>query len=73
MATTKRRINITLPSAEELALEALARRDQVPTATKASELLRRALELEEDAVLDALASARDTKRATYVSHKAAWR
>ena len=73
MATTKRRINITLPPLEEGALTALAKRDRVPAATKASELLRHALELEEDAVLDALVSTRDTKGAKFVSHKVAWK
>jgi len=56
----------------EEAISALAKRDQVPEATKAGELLRLALEIEEDRVLDALATQRDKKGVKFVSHKEAW-
>lgn len=56
----------------ELAIEKLARRDNVPDATKAADLIHLALEIEEDEVLDAVAQARDTKNAKFVSHKKAW-
>jgi hypothetical protein len=73
MATVKKRINISVSKDVEKALEQLARRDQVPQATKAESLLRLALEIEEDQVLDGLAGKRDTKKATFVSHASAWR
>ena len=72
MVTTKKRVNISISRAVENALGRLARRDEVPEATKAGELLRLAIELEEDQVLDFVASKRDTKNAKFVSHKKAW-
>ncbi len=72
MATTKKRINITLAPDVERALAVLAKRDAVPEATKASELMRVALEIEEDEVWNMLATTRDTKKARFVSHEAAW-
>lgn len=72
MPTTKKRVNISISRPIEEALERLARRDQVPEATKAAELLRVAIELDEDQVWDSIASLRDTKKAKFVSHKKAW-
>jgi hypothetical protein len=54
-------------------LAKLAKRDQVPQATKAEHLLRLALEIEEDQVLDDIALKRDVRGATFVSHSRAWR
>ena len=73
MPTMKRRINITVAPEVEEAISEAALRDKVPQATKAAELLRLALELEEDIVLDKLAAVRDTKEAKFISHKNAWR
>lgn len=72
MPTLKRRINITLPKTIDTVLTRVARRDGVPTATKAAELLQVALEMEEDVVWDKRASARDAAHARFVSHPAAW-
>lgn len=72
MATNKKRINISIPDSVQKALSKLAYRDQVPQATKAAELLRTALEYEEDVVLDALATKREKKKAGFVSHDNAW-
>ncbi len=72
MVTVKKRVNISISKAVENALKKLARRDEVPEATKAAELLRLAIEFEEDQVLDKIASKRDTKKAKFVSHKKAW-
>jgi hypothetical protein len=72
MTTTKKRINISLPASLDKALECLAKRDEVPQATKAAELLRLAVEIEEDCVWDLIASVRDTKKARFISHKKAW-
>lgn len=72
MLATKTRINISLPHDVRRMLERLAKRDEMPQATKAAELLRMALEYEEDAVWDALAGARDRRGAKFVSHHRAW-
>ena len=47
MTTTKTRINISIPKDVKRALSLLAKRDQMPEATKATHLLERALEIEE--------------------------
>ena len=53
-------------------LSKLAKRDDVPQATKAAELIRIAIELEEDQVFDTIASERDIEKVKFVSHKKAW-
>ena len=73
MATVKKRINISISKEIDSALLKLAKRDQVPQATKAEHLLRSALEIEEDAVLNTIAENRDEVAARFVSHKTAWR
>jgi len=72
MATTKKRVIISLSKPIEQALELLAERDQVPQATKAVHLLEIALEIEEDQIWNQVAQERDTKNARFVSHKKAW-
>jgi hypothetical protein len=72
MATTKRRVNISLPAHTDIALKKLAKRDDVPDATKALELINLALEIEEDELLESIAAKRDTEDAVYVSHEEAW-
>ena len=73
MATTKKRINITLSPELERALTAISKRDKMPEATKAALLIESALLIEEDSVWEALALARDTKNAKFVSHEEAWK
>lgn len=73
MATTKRRLNITLEPALELALARSAKFDSVPEATKAAELLSFALSLEEDIGLESLAKARDKKGVKFIKHSLAWK
>lgn len=73
MTTTKKRINISVSKELDDILGKLAKRDQVPQATKAEHLLRMALEIEEDEALDAIAARRDTSKARFVSHASAWR
>lgn len=72
MVTNKKRINISLTKEIDFALDYLAQRDQVPQATKAAELIRVGLELDEDEVLNSLAERRDRKTIKFVSHKNAW-
>ena len=73
MTTTKKRINISVSKELDKALLKLAKRDQMPQATKAEHLLRFALEIEEDDTLNIIAVGRDTSSAKFVSHKLAWR
>jgi hypothetical protein len=73
MATTKKRINVSVSKEVDSVLTKLAKRDQVPQATKAEHLIRLALELEEDQELDGIALRRDTRNAPFVSHADAWK
>lgn len=73
MPTTKKRLNITLSPDLEKALMKIARRDRVPGATKAVELLRIALEIEEDSVWEMLANERGDNPKDYVPHSKAWK
>lgn len=72
MPTLKRRLNISLPAAMDTTLTFLAKRDDMPTATKVVDLLRLALQVDEHEVWDRLARHRDVKGAKFVSHKKAW-
>lgn len=72
MTTTKKRLNISLTKSLESALAQLAMRDAVPRATKATQLLQVALEIEEDTIWDTLARKRDTSKSTFVNHNKAW-
>ena len=72
MATSKTRINITADADVEAALRKLAKRERVPVATKAAELLRLAIELEEDFALAEVADGRLNKSRRFVSHAEAW-
>ena len=73
MATTKPRLHISLSKPEEQFLAALAKRDQVPRATKASQLVRQAMEIEEDFALSGLAEERDVPGAPRMSAEAFWK
>jgi hypothetical protein len=73
MPTTKKRLNISLSPLLEEAVERLAARDKTPQATKITELLKEAIELEEDQVWDAIASQREARDAKFTSHKNAWK
>ncbi|OGL77409.1 hypothetical protein A3E97_00280 [Candidatus Uhrbacteria bacterium RIFCSPHIGHO2_12_FULL_47_12] len=72
MPTAKYRIHVSVPRDVEMALQRLAKRDDVPCASKALELIKAALELEEDQVWNRLAIKRDTKKAKFVSHEKVW-
>ncbi|NOY35490.1 MAG: hypothetical protein GXP44_01035 [bacterium] len=73
MSITKKRINVSIPQSLDYALGRLSERDQVPQATKAAELLRLAVEVEEDQVWDEIASERDSKKAKFSSHQKTWK
>ena len=72
MATEKPRINVTTPPAIHKAITAAAKRDGVPVATKAAELIAIALELEEDLNLGEIVKQR-SGNVKYVSHEDAWK
>lgn len=73
MATSKKRLNISLASDMDKALIRLARRDNVPQATKATELLRVGLEIEEDILLDKIATKRYKTKGARLSHDRVWK
>ena len=68
MSTAKSRINVSIPEDVKVALTDLAKRDQVPTATKAEHLIEIGLEIEEDEAWDKIASSRDTKSTIFQTH-----
>ena len=72
MPTTKRRLNISLPFELEIAIEKLARRDDISHATEITRLLKVALEIEEDDIWDTLAETRDKQETKLISHHKAW-
>lgn len=73
MPTVKKRINITVDSEIEEILKLLSKRDEVPQATKVSELLRKAIELDEDEIFNEIAEKRDVVGAKYIEHEKAWK
>jgi predicted DNA-binding protein len=72
MPTSKKRINISLPNDVHILLQELSARDDVPQATKALELLKMAMDIEEDAYLSELGEERLKKTKKYISHKKFW-
>lgn len=72
MATTKKRINITADVDVEKALIRAAKRDNLPITTKAAELLRLALELEEDLILGSIANRRLSQKVKYLTYEKFW-
>ena len=72
MTTTKKRVNVSLSAPLENLVAKLAKGNQVPQATKAAELIRIGVEIEEDEYFDIIASNRDKKGVKFVSHKKAW-
>ena len=72
MATTKRRLNITLSPEVDSLIRSAARRDRVPEATKISQLLLASLALEEDKALSLLAEQRMKEKGKKLSHADIW-
>jgi hypothetical protein len=73
MPTIKKRINISLSPRTEKLLEQVAKRDNVPEATKAVSLLELALEIEEDIVFDRIAHERVRASTTWLTHDEVWK
>lgn len=57
----------------EMALKAAAKRDRVSIASKAAELIRLALDIEEDFALAAIVRERDVPGAKYIPHDRIWK
>ena len=72
MATTKDRINISVSKDVRKALARLARRYEVPEATKAADLIHMALEIEEDRYFSELADTRLKKSTKWLTHEEVW-
>ncbi|MBU4536539.1 hypothetical protein KJ603_00680 [Patescibacteria group bacterium] len=72
MTTLKKRINISVSDPVNKALMELSKRDEVPVATKVGELLKIALEIEEDFYFEKIASKRDPKDSIYIPHEEVW-
>ena len=68
MSTVKTRINISVPEDVRSVLVSLAKRDQMPTATKAEHLIEIGIETQEDEYWDQIASNRDHKNARLYTH-----
>lgn len=73
MATTKKRINVSLSPDLNEALSKLAKRDRVPEATKAAELLRLGMEVDEDLLLAQVADQRLKTSKKLLSHAEVWK
>ena len=73
MPTTKQRISITPSSDMEWALKKLAKRDNMPVSAKAAELLKEALELEEDLIWAEIADKRSNQKVKYIPHEIVWK
>lgn len=69
MSTSKQRINVSVSDELNKAIIQLAKRDNMPTATKATRLIEIGLENEEDEVWDRIAKSRDTAKAKFISHE----
>ena len=72
MPTTKQRINLSVTEEIGGVLEKLAIRDQMSVSTKTLELVKAALEIEEDAVFVQLVKNREQSKGKFISHVAAW-
>lgn len=70
--STKKRIYVSVSDEVEKALNAISARDNMPVASTASELLQMAIEIEEDAVWDKIATDRKATNARLYSHDDAW-
>ncbi len=68
MSTDKTRLNISLSDDMKIALQTVAKRDQMPAATKAVRLMEIGMEVEEDDIWDEITTTRDRKGTTFHAH-----
>lgn len=71
MPTAKKRINLTVSKDIDEALMLLAKKENTSLSAKAVDLIKTALELEEDINLDLIATKRE-ESAEYINHNNAW-
>ena len=74
MPTKNPRINVVLEEPLYKAIEQLAKRDKVSLSLKVRDLVKEALEIEEDVALSAFAEERDKtlSKATALKHSEVW-
>jgi len=74
MPTKNPRINVVLEEPLYAAIEQLAKRDNVSLSLKVRDLVKEALEIEEDVALSAFAEERDKtlSKATALKHNEVW-
>lgn len=73
MATAKTRINISVSKSTRDILRALAKRDELPVASKAVDLIEQALEIEEDRYFAAIAEQRlKEHKGRWLTHEEVW-
>lgn len=68
MPTSKKRLNVTLSEELDEAIRFLAKRDNVPEATKAAELLKLAIETDEDEVWNKIAEEVDDETSEFIPY-----
>ena len=73
MPTLKTRLNLSLPKKTENALEALAKRDRVPLATKTLEIVEDWIEMHEDIALARIVDERMRSGGKYLKHEDVWK
>jgi len=73
MPSTKTRINLTVPAEMERNLQRLAKQHDRSLATVALDLLRQAMEIEEDDALLGIAEEREHHHGALLSHAHAWK
>lgn len=72
MSTRPSRLNVTLDAELKSAVTTLARRRAIPVATLAADLIRDALERQEDQALSSLANRREQETSKVVAHDKVW-
>ncbi len=74
MPTKKSRINITMPKEMDKVIQRLAKRDETSLAAKTLELVRQALEIEEDIILLHVGEDREksARTSSYLTHEQVW-
>lgn len=72
MSSRASRLNVTLDADLKSAVTTLARRRSVPVATLAAELIREALDRQEDMALSDLAAKREKAAAKAIPHDKVW-
>ena len=73
MPTLKQRINITVDADTGWALKKLAKMHKIPIATKAMEIIRDAIELQEDLIWAEIAESRASHKGPWIDHETFWK